>query len=320
MNKIDYCITIILRSVKKHMAIITPFRKFYERIFIEICYLFFYLKILRMKNSMSNTVIWELLVKAKNPDSSVSKFLLQKIVDTVNFIPNEKFHGIINKEDMFIRFCLLHWRTSQAQLFQDLWVLFELNKKEQGFFVEFGATDGISLSNTYLLEKKFRWYGILVEPCPIWHSRLKINRNSLTDFRCVWSDSKSKIKFLGSENPEFSTISSFSSNDHYAYKRQNGVEYFVDTISLTDLLIEHNAPKNVDFLSIDTEGSEFEILSSFNFDLFSIQLISVEHNFLESKRLALFNFLSTKGYKRVFENFSQYDDWYIHESICSVHT
>ena len=65
---------------------------------------------------------------------------------------------------------------SKAQLRQDLFVLNELNYKRNGFFVEFGATNGVDLSNTYLLENKFDWEGILSEPAKVWHEDLVNNR------------------------------------------------------------------------------------------------------------------------------------------------
>lgn len=51
-------------------------------------------------------------------------------------------------------------RLRKAQHLQDLFVLSELDYKTDGFFVEFGATDGLSISNTWLLEKYFNWKGI----------------------------------------------------------------------------------------------------------------------------------------------------------------
>src|SRR6056297_216441 len=58
---------------------------------------------------------------------------------------------------------------SKSQLRQDLFVLSELGFKQHGFFVEFGATNGIDLSNTYLMEARFGWNGILAEPARLWH-------------------------------------------------------------------------------------------------------------------------------------------------------
>ena len=52
----------------------------------------------------------------------------------------------------------------KSQIYQDIFVLYTLNWKRNGFFVEFGATNGFDLSNSYLLEKDFGWKGILCEP------------------------------------------------------------------------------------------------------------------------------------------------------------
>ena len=55
---------------------------------------------------------------------------------------------------------------SRSQLRQDIFVLCTLDFKRNGFFVEFGATNGVDLSNSYLLETEFNWTGILAEPAP----------------------------------------------------------------------------------------------------------------------------------------------------------
>ena len=68
---------------------------------------------------------------------------------------------------------------SHSQLRQDLFTLNQLNFKKNGFFVEFGATNGINLSNTHLLEKEFNWNGILAEPAKIYHKELFENRNCI---------------------------------------------------------------------------------------------------------------------------------------------
>lgn len=199
---------------------------------------------------------------------------------------------------------------SKSQLRQDLFVLSELDFKLKGFFVEFGATNGFDLSNTHLLEKEFNWTGILAEPAKSWRLDLRANRNCHIDTDCVWRDSNSILNFNEVDSAEFSTISSFSSADHHQESRREGKTYDVKTISLVDLLRKYNAPRLIDYLSIDTEGSEFEILNSFNFDHYQFKIITCEHNFT-SKRKDIFMLLTSKGYVRKFEKLSKFDDWYV---------
>ena len=90
-----------------------------------------------------------------------------------------------------------------------------------------------------------------------------------------------------------------------------GKKYKVKTISLIDLLLKYNAPKQIDYLSIDTEGSEFEILNAFDFNLYDIKIITCEHNATLNKK-KIYNLLINNGYKRKFEEFSNpNEDWYV---------
>jgi FkbM family methyltransferase len=202
--------------------------------------------------------------------------------------------------------------NAKSQIEQDLFVAATLRAKKSGFFVEFGATDGISLSNTYLLEKSFGWSGILVEPARHWHKSLAISRASKIDFRCVSNLSNTMIKFVESDSAELSTIKGFEKIDDN--KRFPHREYEVETISLLDLLRFHDSPSVIDYLSIDTEGSEFQILENFDFSEYKFRIITCEHNFTENRE-KIFKLLSKNGYKRVWPEFTQFDDWYINPEL-----
>ena len=205
---------------------------------------------------------------------------------------------------------LKHVTHSKAQLMQDLFVLAETKLKKNGFFVEFGATNGVDLSNTYLLEKEFGWSGILAEPAKRWHADLWNNRNCEIETNCVWQVSNATLTFNEANIAKFSTINSYSAVDLHREARKDGKAYDVKTISLFDLLQKHNAPEKIDYLSIDTEGSELDILSAFNFDRYQISVITCEHNYTAA-RDKIFSLLTRNGYVRKFQNLSEFDDWYV---------
>jgi FkbM family methyltransferase len=199
---------------------------------------------------------------------------------------------------------------AKSQLGQDLFVLHQTQFKRGGYFVEFGATNGLNLSNSYLLEKEFDWSGILAEPARVWHKELSANRSAHIEKKCVWTHSDQKLLFNETSIPEISTICDFSDKDFHGEIRMSRKKYEVETISLNALLQKYDAPEIMDYLSIDTEGSELEILKSFNFEKYRFRVITVEHNYTESRQ-AILDLLSRNGYERVFEESSQFDDWFV---------
>ncbi len=203
--------------------------------------------------------------------------------------------------------------ASKSQLRQDLFVLSELEFKKNGYFVEFGATNGIDLSNSFLLEKEFGWNGILAEPARIWHSDLKKNRTVSIENKCVWRKSGEILWFNEAEVGELSTIDDFSNCDVHSESRKSGKRYNVETISLIDLLKQFGAPQTIDYLSIDTEGSEYEILQDFDFKLYKFNVITCEHN-NTLNRDKIYDLLVLNGYERKFEHLSKFDDWYVQSS------
>lgn len=199
---------------------------------------------------------------------------------------------------------------SSAQILQDVFVLSELNFKRGGFFVEFGASGGTQGSNTLLLEREFGWHGILAEPARAWHEELRASRRAFISTKCVWRSSGEYLEFNEAPSPYLSTVDAFSRSDSWAAHRTNGRLYGVDTISLLDLLKEGSAPFEIDYLSIDTEGSELEILQAFDFSRYRISVITCEHNFTPARE-KIRSLLAQHGYIRKFEDLSQFDDWYV---------
>ena len=182
--------------------------------------------------------------------------------------------------------------------------------------MEFGATNGIDLSNTALLERSFEWNGIVAEPARSWHADLQRNRRCVIDPRCVWSRSGETMTFTETAEAEYSTVSQFAGQrDGHQDRRRAGTEYEVETVSLNDLLDQHAAPGPIDYLSVDTEGSEYEILSAFDFSRHEISVLTVEHSNDPIRRNQLLQLLSRHGFCRVLEQISLFDDWYVSRKL-----
>ncbi len=203
---------------------------------------------------------------------------------------------------------------SYSQIGQDLELLRSCNYKRNGFFIEIGASDGIIFSNTYLLETQYGWKGICVEPIPKRYKSLCKNRpNSICFDKAVYNVSNEQVIFDIANN--FDLLSGISSNIdcHKNSVNENKSQITVTTISLNDLLEKSNAPSFIDYLSLDTEGSELEILKMLDFQKYIIGFIDVEHNYVEPRRTQIRELLISNGYEYIKEN--KFDDCYKHKSI-----
>ena len=114
-------------------------------------------------------------------------------------------------------------------------------------------------------------------------------------------------------SPELSSMAAYaySGDIHVERRLKNSLRYMVETVSLNQLLSHYNAPSDMGYLSIDTEGSELAILQQLDFNKYKFRIITAEHNYNEEKRTALFNLLVGHGYRRVFEDVSKWDDWFV---------
>jgi FkbM family methyltransferase len=198
--------------------------------------------------------------------------------------------------------------TSQNK--QDILAL-EILGDSPSYFVEFGADDGVQNSNTYILEKEYGWHGIVAEASIYCHDKLFANRSCHIETKCVYTQSDLEIDFTEVGNG-LSAISEYADKDNWAQVRSGGTIYKVKTISLKDMLDKYDAPPEIGYLSIDTEGSEYDILNAYDFSR-HFKLITVEHNYTV-QREKIYDLLTPKGYKRIYEDISQWDDWYVYNA------
>lgn len=234
---------------------------------------------------------------------------------------------IIEKFKSLLDFFEINAHRSFSQSKQDLFVIFFSNYIGKiGYFVEIGAADGRHYSNTFLLEN-IGWNGILVDPVD-YDTGGMLFRKSIRDKRCVYSESGLKLKFKEQSDLETTTGPSgprtmeFSGlYDHlsdYAKNLISGRNYEVITVSLNDLLEEYKATIKIDYISIDTEGSEFEIIKNFNFNKYDVKIFTIEHNdsyYTNSKsyRKNIIELLESKKYFCIPSGYftPAFEDWYI---------
>ena len=224
-----------------------------------------------------------------------------------------------DNKDLLLRFIESFEKKEnfQSQLYQDVFASFIIGNTFDKTFLEFGATDGFNLSNSYLLENSFNWKGVLSEPSPQWHDALMKNRkNTKIITKCIWKKSREKLSFFMSDVGELSTLNDFIENDKASIpgntelRKKSGKTISVETISLNDVVKEYFNNICPSYISIDTEGSEYEILKSFDLDSYRPKLFTIEHNFTQNER-KIDEHLITHGYVRIFRKLTLFDAWYI---------
>jgi len=134
--------------------------------------------------------------------------------------------------------------------------------KRNGFFLDLAAADGITHSNTYVLEKIFGWSGICVEPNPLFLQRLVKTRNCIID-RSVVSNKREEITFR-IDNRQLGGIVDVDTDNSFdvrGHQPANAITISLNAVLLNDLLELYDAPRVIDYFSLDAEGSEVLIIA-----------------------------------------------------------
>lgn len=204
----------------------------------------------------------------------------------------------------------------RGQVQQDRWINENFFKNQRdGVFVDIGAHDGVRFSNTYFFEKSLGWTGLCIEPIPQVFTELKKNR-SCHLVRGGIGAIEGTREFLRAYGPlRVEMLSGFLDMydaRHLARvhkeieKYGGGYEIIPVQVYHLNRLLEECGFSTIDFLSLDTEGGELEILKSIDFDRFLIRAMTVENNYQEPD---IENFLTENGYVKVAN--LEWDEVYI---------
>jgi FkbM family methyltransferase len=205
----------------------------------------------------------------------------------------------------------------EGQLLQDLWVVSQHGTKP-GFFLDIGAGHPIQISNTWVLQSQFDWSGIVVEPNPdfsILHEQIRKSEKVQTLKLAVTPTRQPHMRYQNdgeySGNPD-----NFPGELHHArslHRSELSID-LVPAITVREILDARNISQ-IDYLNIDIEGGEVEILKSFPFDYCRVGLITVEHNYRHSDIKAVDDFLTEMNFRKCFNNSTEWDSFYISNEL-----
>ena len=180
---------------------------------------------------------------------------------------------------------------------------FVFKKKKSGFFLDIGANDGISYSNTYFFEKTMNWTGMCIEPHPSAFKQLQKNRECILLNYCV-SDKVDKVDFLAIDGYSEMLSGIFTKYDNrHLLRIKEELELYggksqlvpINSITIEKVLNDYSITK-IDYCSIDTEGGELEILKQFDLNKVDVFCFSIENNYGDKK---IESYMSRYGYNLV---------------------
>ena len=195
-------------------------------------------------------------------------------------------------------------RLSRASDGQDIYVAETFpNPDDSRVFVEIGGNDGITLSNTYYLETEEGWRGVSVEPLPRAYRELAKNRKCVTVNACIAEyDGETQFHAISGPPEMLSGIPDKYDELHKRRVRRNLKRHNATAKEITvpcyrlDTVLRRHGIDRIDYLSIDTEGGELDILKTIDLDAVSVEMMSVENNYFTHE---IEEYMSDRGYRMV---------------------
>lgn len=180
---------------------------------------------------------------------------------------------------------------------------------KNGVYVDVGAHDGISINNTLYFEKNNNWTGINIEPIKNVFDKLVINRPNNINLNCAVCNNDGETDFLcntGYTEMISGIKDNFDIRHIYRLQRENKetgstTQVIKVTTKKLETILDENNIKHINYLSIDVEGAEFEVIKSINFDKVFIDVIGFENNYHDVS-VHIVEYLQNKGFIIIYKN------------------
>lgn len=191
-----------------------------------------------------------------------------------------------------------------AQYHEEDFLLKYFNNKNNGILIDVGASDGKTNSNSRYLLEFCNWSGVLIEPHPDYYKSLLdlyIDNNNIKLYNIGIFNKEMVLPFYKFGNVEEGQVSTFSESFKNKVQSHHGNKYSesinIKCNILANILKENNL-FDVDFMTVDCEGLDMEVLDSNDWNIFRPKLICIEHSM---DKIALSNFMHSKNYTKIYE-------------------
>jgi FkbM family methyltransferase len=287
---------------------------------------------LRSEVHVPNSVLSPHLITSSSSSSSLA-LLTQKFeqysVGMSSYIPLSVFSGSFAKSSLSAldtSFVLKDQTNMLSQNSEDITAFRNLFlNKRNGVFMELGALDGTKFSNTFFFQKELDWYGILIEPNT--HSFVQLLQSRCVNSRnlCLNTAVCSQARPVHFAHADaVGGIIEFMSP---AFMQRFHPDLVADPSSANKLPVIPCVPVgtlfklfgilHIDWLSLDVEGGELEVIKTIDFNSVNIQVLTIELDGTNpSKDKEVKDILLANGY-RLLEApaFQLTNSWFVHKSF-----
>ena len=240
-----------------------------------------------------------------------------------HFVPHKSIHGA--RHGMRLRSNSTAVTVDRPGLWhsqsgQDQTIALLTARRTGGFFVDLAANDPVVLSNTRSLERDFKWSGICIDGNQAMLDKLVVQRSCTVVKGIVTSASGKTVEFTSPtragtwEDAMGGIMSSGTDNKQTrpGYAKMPWGTRRETTVTLVEILDHLQAPREIDYLSLDIEGAEYDALAAFDFAKYRFRYLTIER-----PNVALRALLRSNGYVYLVDHGCFGDQMWAHESVAA---